>query len=134
MHVLKRNADPVVTTDFRAGDYVEVDVMLASPVQRELVVLDDPLPAGFEAVNQTYANRDAAMIRPDASTSVTHRELRDDRVVTFFDVLPAGEHHTSYVLRVTSGGRFVTPPAKAECMYAPDVCGRTGTTVVEARP
>ena len=133
MHVLRRNADPTVTTDFRVGDYVEVDVLLASPVQRDLVVLDDPLPAGFEAVNQTFANRDAAMIRPDASNAVTHRELRDDRVVTFFDALPAGEHHTSYVLRVMSGGRFVTPPAKAECMYAPDVFGRTGASVVLAR-
>jgi uncharacterized protein YfaS (alpha-2-macroglobulin family) len=134
MRVLKRNAAAVVTTDFRVGDYVEVDVLLASPVARDLVVLDDPLPAGFEAVNQTYANRDAAMIRADVSHAVTHRELRDDRVVTFFDVLPSGEHHTSYVLRVTSGGRFVTPPAKAECMYAPDVFGRTAASVIDARP
>lgn len=39
-----------------------------------------------------------------------------------------------YVLRVTSGGRFVAPPAKAECMYAPDVFGRTGASVVDAKP
>jgi uncharacterized protein YfaS (alpha-2-macroglobulin family) len=133
MRVLQRAGDPVVSTAYRAGDYVEVDVLLASPVARELVVLDDPIPAGFEAVNQTYANRDTAMIRPDASRAVTHRELRDDRVVTFFDVLPSGEHHTSYVLRVTSPGRFVVPPTKAECMYAPDVFGRTAAAVIEAR-
>ena len=134
MRVLRRNAAAIATTDFRVGDYVEVDVLLASPVARDLVVLDDPLPAGFEAVNQTYANRDAAMIRPDVSHAVTHRELRDDRVVTFFDTLPSGEHHTSYVLRVTSGGHFVSPPAKAECMYAPDVFGRTGASVIDAKP
>ena len=39
-----------------------------------------------------------------------------------------------YVLRVTSGGRFVAPPAKAECMYAPEVFGRTGASVVDAKP
>lgn len=134
LRVLERNAAAIPTTDFSVGDYVEVDVLLASPVARDLVVLDDPLPAGFEAVNQTYANRDAAMIRPDVSHSVTHRELRDDRVVTFFDTLPSGEHHTSYVLRVTSGGHFVAPPAKAECMYAPDVFGRTGASVIDVNP
>ena len=95
---------------------------------------NDPLPAGFEAVNQSFANASRQPIRADASRHVTHRELRDDRVVTFFDVLPAGQHHTSYLLRVTAGGRYGVPPAKAECMYAPDVFGRTAASIVEARP
>jgi uncharacterized protein YfaS (alpha-2-macroglobulin family) len=30
-------------------------------------------------------------------------------------------------------GRLVVPPAKAECMYAPDVFGRTAAAVFEAR-
>ncbi|MBX3187760.1 MAG: hypothetical protein KF819_12125 [Labilithrix sp.] len=134
MRVLQRRGEPVAASRFRAGDYVEVDLVLASPVPRDLVVVDDPLPSGFEAVNQSYANANRQAFRPDASGEVTHRELRDDRVVSFFDRLPAGVHHTSYVLRVISPGRFVTPPTKAECMYAPDVFGRTAASTIEARP
>lgn len=44
MRVLRADAPPVATTDLRVGDYVEVDVVLASPVPRDLVVLDDPCP------------------------------------------------------------------------------------------
>lgn len=135
MRVLQRNGDPIAATDLRVGDYIEVDVLLESPVARDLVVLDDPLPAGLLAVNQSFANSDRGVIRSDPGRSfVTHRELRDDRVVTFFDDLPAGAHHTSYVLRVTSAGRFVLPAAKAECMYAPDVFGRTAASIVTAKP
>jgi hypothetical protein len=114
---------------------VQVDVMLSSPVARDLVVLDDPLPAGFEAVNMSFANRDRRPFHVDAAEHlVTHRELRDDRVVTFFDELPAGQMRTSYVLRVVSGGTFVVPPTRAECMYAPDVFGRTAASVTVAKP
>jgi uncharacterized protein YfaS (alpha-2-macroglobulin family) len=121
-------------SEVRVGDYVIVDVLLASAVARDLVVLDDPIPSGFEAVNQTYANTDIRAIYADPSREVTHRDLRDDRVVTFFDALPAGQHRTSYVLRVISGGRFVVPPAKAECMYEPDVFGRTAASTIDAKP
>jgi uncharacterized protein YfaS (alpha-2-macroglobulin family) len=57
--------------------------------------------------------------------------MRDDRVVTFIDRLPAGTHRYKYVARATTPGRFVLPPAKAECMYAPDVYGRTAASVVD---
>ena len=135
MRLLRRNAAPVSTSIFRVGDYVQVDVMLASPVSRDLVVLDDPFPAGFEAVNQSFANREREPFHADPGAShVTHRELRDDRVVTFFDQLPAGQVRTSYVLRVVSGGTYKVPPTRAECMYAPDVFGRTAASVTITRP
>lgn len=135
MRLLRRDAEPAAVSAYHVGDYVEVDVMLSSPVARDLVVLDDPIPAGFEAVNQRFANRDRQPFLTDPSTHhVTHRELRDDRVVTFFDELPAGQLRTSYVLRVVSGGTYAVPPTKAECMYAPDVFGRTAASVVVAKP
>jgi len=135
MRLLRREAEPLAATTFRVGDYVQVDVMLATPVARDLVVLDDPFPAGFEAVNQSFANRNRQPFHTDAADyHVTHRELRDDRVVTFFDQLPAGQLRTTYVLRVVSGGTYVVPPTKAECMYAPDVFGRTAASVTVAKP
>jgi uncharacterized protein YfaS (alpha-2-macroglobulin family) len=135
MRVLRRDAEPAAASTFRVGDYVQVDVMLSSPIARDLVVLDDPIPAGFEAVNQSYANRDRQPFHVDAAAhQVTHRELRDDRVVTFFDELPAGQLRTTYVLRVVSGGTYVVPPTRAECMYAPDVFGRTAASVAVTTP
>lgn len=111
------------------GDSVDVEVVLGTATARDLVVLDDPIPAGFEAVKEEFA----VSSDDDLATRVpyTHRELRDDRVVTFFDQLPAGLTHIRYRLRVIAAGRFSQPPAKAECMYAPDVFGRTAASTVE---
>jgi uncharacterized protein YfaS (alpha-2-macroglobulin family) len=127
---ITRRGAAVVPTDLRVGDSVEIDVVLASSVARELVVLDDPIPAGFEAVNRTFADTEPWLGNLSGG-DVTHRELRDDRVVSYFDHLPAGVTHTSYHLRAIAAGRFAHPPAKAECMYAPDVFGRTAASVVE---
>lgn len=115
------------------GDYVIADVVVATSAARDLVVVDDPIPAGFEVVHDSLANVDRQLPdAPDPSRAlVTHRERRDDRVVTFLDEVPAGAHVTRYLLRAIAKGRFGVPPAKAECMYAPDVYGRTATTWIE---
>ena len=130
LRVIRQGAS-LPLSDLRVGDQVEVELALASAVPRELVVLDDPVPAGFEAVNQNFANADHSDVR-SVSQTVTHRELHDDRVLSFIDRLPAGVTHTSYRLRVIASGRFTHPPAKAECMYAPEVFGRTAAAIIEA--
>ena len=136
MQLLRRDGEPTPASSLRVGDYVEVHVMLQTPIARDLVVLDDPIPAGFEAVNQSFASGRSGPFGGDdrGAHEVTHRELRDDRVVTFFDELPAGQLRTSYVLRVVSGGRFAVPPTRAECMYAPEVFGRTAASITVTRP
>jgi uncharacterized protein YfaS (alpha-2-macroglobulin family) len=118
----------------RVGDYAIVDVAIVTATARDLVVVDDPIPAGFEAVNESFAAKDwGRPIVADPARGLTHRELRDDRVVSFFDALPVGVTVTRYALRAVAAGRFALPPAKAECMYAPDVFGRTASTWVETR-
>jgi hypothetical protein len=55
-----------------------------------------------------------------------HRENRDDRVLLFADVLPAGVHHYEYLARAVTPGTFVVGPLRAEEMYNPETFGRTG--------
>ena len=54
-----------------------------------------------------------------------HLERRDDRVVLFADRLPPGVHIATFVARATTPGTFVSKPARAEEMYAPEVFGRS---------
>jgi hypothetical protein len=60
-----------------------------------------------------------------------HREMRDDRVLTFVEHMPAGVYHYRYLARATTIGKFVVPPTKAECMYDPAVFGRTAAAELE---
>jgi hypothetical protein len=131
---IERVARPRSPGPVRAGDYVDLVLLVTTPLARDQVVLDDPLPAGFESVDASYLTTMRAAADVDhGDAPFAHREMRDDRVLTLVDRLPAGSHRYTYVVRATTPGRYVVPPAKAECMYAPDIYGRTAASVVDVR-
>jgi uncharacterized protein YfaS (alpha-2-macroglobulin family) len=117
------------------------------------VVIDDPLPAGFEPVDSTFATSASAAASvdeseqgyqeedPDAIAAGTawgwseyHREMRDDRVLTFVDSMRVGMYRYRYLARATTAGVYQVPPTKAECMYDPAVFGRTAGSRLEVSP
>ena len=60
-------------------------------------------------------------------------ELRDDRLVLAFDELATGSHRYYYVVRAVTPGKYVYPPAQAECMYDDRVHGSTEAGVAEIK-
>lgn len=110
----------------RAGDLVLVDVVLVTAAPREQVVVDDPLPAGLEAVDAAFAT--TARSLDVADDAFDHREMHDDRVLTFVEHMPAGVRHYRYLARATTPGAYLVPPTKAECMYEPEVFGRNAAS------
>jgi uncharacterized protein YfaS (alpha-2-macroglobulin family) len=147
----------------QAGSLVLVDLLLESADARRQVVIDDPLPAGLEPIDaaldtssksRTVDDEDGQkqedkpnekkVHRPDALTGIgaafrparTHREMHDDRVLTFIEDLPPGMYHFRYLARATSIGKFVVPPTRVEAMYSPEVWGSTaaGSFEVRAKP
>jgi alpha-2-macroglobulin len=113
-----------------------------------MVVLDDPLPSGLEAVDLTlrtvspfgidpFAQPEQEEERPASGwhfgrwdsgmwSPFDHNEIRDDRVVYFARVLWKGTYSATYLARATTSGRFTASPAHAEEMYNPAVHGRSG--------
>jgi hypothetical protein len=140
------------TSSFKGGDLVLADVLVVTPSPREIVVIDDPLPAGFEAVDAHLATTgarydvDSADARADGNDdddddvgrssgrSSFVREIRDDRVLFFVDHLSAGMFRYRYLARATTNGSFVVPPTKVEEMYTPEVFGRTGADLIKITP
>jgi uncharacterized protein YfaS (alpha-2-macroglobulin family) len=117
---------------FLAGELVEVVVDVATPSPRSFVVIESPLPGGFEAADVSL-RAGGAEVRDESRGG--RRELHDDRVVHLFDVLPGGVTTVRDVVRATTPGTFVLPPARAEEMYAPETTGRTAAErVVVAVP
>ena len=143
------------TSSFHGGDIILADVIVVTPSPREIVVIDDPLPAGFEAVDAHLATTgarydvDSAEARsgggddddPDPraaggkyGSSSFLREIRDDRVLFFVDHLSAGMFRYRYLARATTNGSFIVPPTKVEEMYTPEVFGRTGADLIKITP
>ncbi len=135
------------TLGFDGGDLVLADLVVVTPEPRDFVVIDDALPAGFEAIDTTLATtspafrrslaRKSKRVAADSATEAQgwyRKEVRDDRVLFFADHMAAGIYRYRYLARATSIGSFVVPPTKAEEMYVPEVFGRTGSVTIEVKP
>jgi uncharacterized protein YfaS (alpha-2-macroglobulin family) len=135
-----------------AGSLVLVDLLLESSEARRQVVIDDPLPSGVEPVETALdtasksrqvkddtGDEGSDAKRPGALTGLgaafrsarVHREMHDDRVLTFIEDLPPGMYHFRYLGRATSIGRFVVPPTRVEAMYSPEIWGSTAAGTFE---
>ena len=139
---------------FRGGDLVIADLVIVTPSPRDFVVVDDPLPAGFEAIDSHLSTSsstldvgesngygsctdcDSEEARDDLAAGHTffegysQRELRDDRVLFFIDHMAAGMYHYRYLARATTFGKFVMPSTRVEEMYTPETFGRNGAGLV----
>jgi hypothetical protein len=123
-----------------------VRLTVTVPSQRHYVAVDDPLPAGFEALDLDLRTTSSLRLSHVASGGAAddcswytrlafdHREKRDDRVVLFADRLPAGTYEYTYLVRATTLGSFIAPPTRAEEMYHPEVFGRAASGAVRIVP
>ena len=65
----------------------------------------------------------------------THEQLRDDRMEDYTPFLPAGTYETTYLVRATTPGTFLAPPARVEETEHPETFGqgKADQIVVEVR-
>jgi len=128
--------DPLDQTTFPAGSLVVSDITVLVPSRRRFVVIDDPLPAGFEAVDfhlTTSGGPQPTTSSDGYSQAWFREEMRDDRVLYFVDDMPAGLYRYRYLARATTMGKYVVPPSRVMEMYQEEVFGRTGARTVEVR-
>ncbi|TAE75030.1 MAG: hypothetical protein EAZ65_03200 [Verrucomicrobia bacterium] len=109
----------------KLGDLVRITLRVELPDDdSRYLIVEDRLPAIFEAVNNDFASQSAHSKTGTTSEqdwSVSHSELRSDRALFFFDrVWSKGRQEIHYLARCTMEGKAVAPPAKVESMYDPD--------------
>lgn len=135
--------EPVKTgTLLHRGDIVRVNLTVDAPTERHYVVVSDPLPGAFEAVNRQLATAMTSTPMAEPGVAVLmfdggawpnmsivsggfyHREIALDAVRFYADTLPAGRYVLVYSAQVTSPGQFVAPATSVHEIYQPDVFGR----------
>jgi hypothetical protein len=136
--------DPDATIDEVAvGESVRVKLILVAPTDLHYVVVEDPLPAGFEAVDVTLNTTSVVGERPSVRNLTaeeedrwyrrygwgwwwfSHSEIRDEKVALFATYLPRGTYEYSYVMRASVPGTYNVIPTTAYEMYFPEVFGRS---------
>ena len=90
------------------------------------LMVNDPLPAGFEIDNPNLisgGSTDLGWLQLESE--VAHSEFRQDRFLTAIDRFDNTAFRLGYVVRAVSPGTFHQPAASVEDMYRPELTGRT---------
>ena len=113
---LKWTTEPL-KGELRSGDVIVVRLKLNGAKARHLMI-EDPIPAGAEQVeNVGNLNLDYSTGQ-DWSDWYSSREFRDNRTVFFLDYFDGGAT-LQYAMRIQVPGQFRVAPARAELMYRP---------------
>ncbi len=146
--VSRRYTDPACTegakcpevNETAVGDVVQVKLTVIAPHDLYYVVVEDPLPAGAEAIDTTLETTSLLEQEPGLYREAddegwynfyywwwrwySRSEMRDDKVVLFADYLPAGTYEYTYTFRATQPGEYQVIPTTANEFYFPEVFGR----------
>ncbi len=132
-------------TQAAQGDLLLARLTIVVPAALHYAVMDDPLPAGLEAIDQNLETSPQALA-PDLYEYgdmwrqgwgwwyFNHVELRDERLVLSADYLPAGTYVYTYLVRASTPGEYRVIPPTAQEFYFPDVYGRGEGSLFEVIP
>jgi alpha-2-macroglobulin len=139
----KKACTPV--TSATVGDVLQVKLSIVAPNDLYYVVVEDPLPAGTEAIDTSLKTTSQvgqapklSRVNPDDPFGgydgwgwwwFSQTEMRDEKVVLFATRLPKGAYEYTYMLRAGLAGEFKVMPSVANEMYFPEVFGRSDGTV-----
>lgn len=127
--------EPIAESKIQSGDVILVKTVVNAKEKRENVLIEDPIPAGCEFVQQ----KDPYIIVGEEEYSdgfdggwgsgsfwsnwYTHQEYRDNRYAMTITYLTQGKYEYSYLMRAQIPGLFQVNPAVAQLMYYPEVRG-----------
>jgi len=129
------DADGRVIDQARVGDVITVEVTLVAPNDLYYVVLEDPYPAGAEAIDTSLLTEsvvsEGPVLRPDDPLArgwgwwwFSRTEFRDEKAVLYADFLPGGTYQYTYQIRAGLVGTYRVIPTHAQEFYLPEVNGR----------
>ncbi|MFN8441455.1 MAG: MG2 domain-containing protein [Caldilineaceae bacterium] len=122
---------------YNLGDLVEVTLKLQSNQDLSYVLVSDPIPAGFEVVEERMNRPSWGGYYDEFYWNVwgyNQKEAHDDRVEYFVTYLWKGEHTFTYLMRATAPGDFSVLPGTASPMYKEEVWGRSASQRVLVAP
>jgi uncharacterized protein YfaS (alpha-2-macroglobulin family) len=124
-----------------AGDRVEVHLKVKADRDWAFVMVEDPLPSGFE-VEDAFGRDDDEWSDFEWNWWFAKRQVRDDRVVFFATRWPEADEpgHPAeaqefvYTLRAEVAGEKHVLPATASLMYFPEIRGASAGLTLQVVP
>ncbi len=121
---------PTASLTLPAAHVYDIELQIVSDHPVERVLIADALPAGFEAVDTSFATTSKALKTPATDWKIGDQQIRIDRIEAYADHLDAGVYRLHYLARTVTPGTFAWPGAEAHLVDRPDEFGRSATSVV----
>ncbi len=111
----------------------------------ECFLVEDPIPAGTEAVNPNLSTEQQIGTQPEVSQTnplsygwgwwwFSNIEFRDEKVALYATFLPAGTYEFTYSIRAGLPGVYNVIPATGQEFYFPEVYGRSAGSTFTVLP
>ncbi|WP_096669863.1 alpha-2-macroglobulin family protein [Dolichospermum compactum] len=107
---------------------IGLEVITDHPVDH--VVIKDPLPAGFEAVDDSFQTATPALQAKADNWQLGYKTIYKDRIISYANHLEPGVYSLHYLVRSVTPGTFIWPGAEAHLQYAPEEFGRSADSTL----
>jgi hypothetical protein len=107
------------------GEIIGVRLTVENAEELSYVVMEDPLPSGFEVMEGIRFDKEAAYY--------ADMTIRDEKVALFATYMGKGKHVYNYALRPELAGDFHVMPTECYEMYRPEVKGNGAEARLEVQ-
>ncbi|MCL2759469.1 MAG: hypothetical protein FWD22_04595, partial [Treponema sp.] len=128
----------IKNTALQSGRTYRARVRVSSTRDRTYLALRVPVPSGAEILDMAFVTTasydDAGGARSGTERSdnnarniswLSHQAIMDNEIQYFWDQFNKGETTVTFLFRTARKGVYPTPPVQAECMYEPEIFGRS---------
>ena len=129
-----RTGEKVEGNKLESGKIYKEKVYVTTTKNRTFVAVRAPVPAGAEILNSAFAT--TVSVIPDDegaakrgynwnSWRISHQDIYDAEIRCFWNSMPIGSQSFEFMFRAQRSGEYESPAVLAECMYEPEVFGRS---------
>jgi alpha-2-macroglobulin len=114
-----------------SGQVFDIGLEITTDHVVNKVVITDPIPAGFEAVDTSFQTATPYFQATQDSWEIDYQTIYRDRIVAYGDSLQPGVYSLHYLVRSVTPGTFLYPGAEVHLQYAPEEFGRSAATTLQ---
>jgi len=116
-----------------AGNVYDVGLQIITDHPVDRVIIDDPLPAGMEAVDTEFKNATPSFVAQGDSWEISYQQIHHDRIEAYADRLGPGMYVLHYLVRTVTPGTYAWPGAQARLLNSPEEFGRSAATTLTVK-
>ncbi|QLE59178.1 alpha-2-macroglobulin [Nostoc sp. TCL26-01] len=115
----------------KSGQVFDIGLEIISDRPVDHIVIQDPLPAGLEAVDQSFQTATPALQAQADSWQLGYKHIYSDRIIAYADHIEPGVYSLHYLVRSVTPGIFLWPGADVHLQYAPEEFGRSASSTLQ---